>query len=148
MRVQYPIPPSSYPGQEAPCNSYFDAHRSRAHLLQAPELQLHPRTSNVTGLEGAGDAVEDPSSDEERATTDDETDAEATSAEKPWCPPIPDTPDDSTEKRDRWSRGQVGNHDEWFSTAGEYLLPARRTSGLVATGEIDHLVDFHTRQVS
>ena len=53
-------------------------------------------------------------------------------------------------KRDRWSRRQVGNHDEWFSTPGEYLLPARqprRTSGLVATGEIDHLVDFHTRQV-
>ena len=47
--------------------------------------------------EGAGDAVEDPFSDEERDTTDDETDAEATSAEEPWCPPIPDTPDDPTE---------------------------------------------------
>ena len=23
----------------------------------------------------------------------------------------------------RWSRRQVGNHDEWFSTAGEYFLP-------------------------
>ena len=76
---------------------YFDAHRSRAHLLQAPELQLHPRTSNVTGPEGPGDAVADPSSDEERDTTDDETDAEATSAEEPWCSPIPDTPDDPTE---------------------------------------------------
>ena len=32
----------------------------------------------------------------------------------------------------------------------KYFLPARqprRTSGLVATGEIDHPVDFHTRQV-
>ena len=117
---------------------YFDAHRLRAHLLQAPELQLHPRTSNVTGPEGAGDAVEDPSSDEERDTTDAETDAEATSAE-PWCPLIPDTPDDPTENEIAWSRRQVGNHDEWFSTAGEYFLPARqprRTSGLVATGEI------------
>ena len=47
--------------------------------------------------EGAGDAVEDPFSDEERDTTDDETDAEATSAEEPWCPPVPDTPDDPTE---------------------------------------------------
>ena len=28
---------------------YFDTHRLRAYLLQAPELQLHPRTSNVTG---------------------------------------------------------------------------------------------------
>ena len=76
---------------------YFDAHRLRAHLLQAPELQLHPRTSNITGPEGAGDAVEDPSSDEERDTTDAETDAEATLAEESWCPPIPDTPDDPTE---------------------------------------------------
>ena len=42
-----------------PCIHYFDAHRLRAHLLQASEIQLHPRTSNVTGPEGAGDAVED-----------------------------------------------------------------------------------------
>ena len=28
---------------------YFDAHRLRAHLLQASELQLNPRTSNITG---------------------------------------------------------------------------------------------------
>ena len=54
---------------------YFDDHQLRAHLQQAPELQLHPRTSNVTGSEGAGDAVEDPFSDEERDTTDDQTDA-------------------------------------------------------------------------
>ena len=39
----------------------------------------------------------DPSSDEERDTTDAETDAEATLAEESWCPPIPDTPDDPTE---------------------------------------------------
>ena len=63
---------------------------------QASELQLHPRTSNITGPEGAGDAVEDFSSDEERDTTDAETDAEA-EAEESWCPPIPDTPDDPTE---------------------------------------------------
>ena len=54
---------------------YFDAHRLRAHLLQAQELQLHPCASNLTGPEGAGDTVEDPSSDEERDTTDAETDA-------------------------------------------------------------------------
>ena len=76
---------------------YFDAHRLRAHLLQASELQLNPRTSNITGPEGAGDAMEDPSSDEERDTTDAETDAEATLAEESWCPPTPDTPDDPTE---------------------------------------------------
>ena len=75
---------------------YFDAHRLRAHLLQAQELQLHPRASNLAGPEGAGDTVEDPSSDEERDTTDAETDAE-TAAEEAWCPPMPDAPDDPTE---------------------------------------------------
>ena len=92
---------SSPLGQKAPCTSgihYFDAHRLRAHLLQASKLQLNPRTSNITGPEGgAGDAVEYPSSEEERDTTDAETDAEATLDEESWCPPIPDTPDDSTE---------------------------------------------------
>ena len=41
----------------------------RAHRLQAPELQLHPRTGNITGPEGAGDGVEDFSLEEERDTT-------------------------------------------------------------------------------
>ena len=79
-----------------PVIHYFDARRLRAHLLQAPELQLHPRASNLVGPDGAGDAVEDPLSDEERDTTDAETDAE-TAAEEAWCPPMPDAPDDPTE---------------------------------------------------
>ena len=37
-------------------------------------------------------------SDEERDTTDAETDAEA-EAEESWCPPIPDTPDDPLKAR-------------------------------------------------
>ena len=75
---------------------YFDAHRLRAHLLQAQELQPHPRASNLVGPDGAGDAVEDPSCDEERDTTDAGTDAD-TAAEEAWCPPMPDAPDDPTE---------------------------------------------------
>ena len=82
---------------------FFDAHRLQPQLLQAPALQLPLRTSNLAGPEGAGEAVEDPSSDEERATTDRETDVEKVledadlPPEKPWCPPIPDAPDDPTE---------------------------------------------------
>ena len=38
-------------------------------------------SNNITGPEGAGDAVEDFSSDEERDTTDAETDAEAEAEE-------------------------------------------------------------------
>ena len=47
----------------------FDAHRLDTLLLNAPELQLHPRAEP----EGVGDAVDDPSSDEELSTTDGDT---------------------------------------------------------------------------
>ena len=82
---------------------YFDAHRLQPQLLQAPALQIHLRASHLAGPEGAGEAVEDPSSDEERATTDGESEVEAAAEEadlppeEPWCPPIPDAPDDPTE---------------------------------------------------
>ena len=82
---------------------YFDAHRPQPQLLQAPALQIHLRASHLAGPEGAGETVEDPSSDEERATTDGESKVEAEAEEadlppeEPWCPPIPDAPDDPTE---------------------------------------------------
>ena len=69
---------------------FFHAHRLQPQLLQAPALQLPLCTSNVAGPEGAGEAVEDPSSDEERATTDGETDVEEVledadlPPEEPW----------------------------------------------------------------
>lgn len=78
---------------------YFDAHRLQAQLLNAPELQLHPRAGNLPGPEGAGDAVNDISSEEEPPTSDEEdVDAEVSSDEEPWCPPIPDPPADPTEE--------------------------------------------------
>ena len=55
---------------------YFDAHRLQPLLLQAPALQVHLRASPLVGPEGAGETVEDPSSDEERATTDGESEVE------------------------------------------------------------------------
>ena len=125
---------------------YFDAHRLRAHLLQASELQLNPRTSNITGPEGAGDAVEDLSSDEERDTR-----MLRPMLKRLWRKSLGvrlSRTRQMTRKRDRRSRQQAGNHDEWVSTAGEYFLPARqprRPSGFVVAGEIDYLVDFHPR---
>ena len=89
---------------------YFDAHRLQPQLLRAPELQLHPRASNLIGPDGAGDAVEDPSLDEERVTTDGEIDGEESTDEEPWCPPNPNTPDDPTEMER--CRRQAGNDDE------------------------------------
>ena len=83
---------------------YFDAHRLQPLLLQAPALQVHMRESPLVGPEGAGETVDDPSSDEEQATTASETEAEsedddeATPPEEPWCPPIPPAMDDPTEQ--------------------------------------------------
>ena len=52
---------------------YFDAHRLQPLLLQAPALQVHMRESPLVGPEGAGETVDDPSSEEEQATTESET---------------------------------------------------------------------------
>ena len=58
-------------------------------------MQIHLRASPLAGPEGAGETVEDPSSDEERATTDGESEVEAEAEEadlppeEPWCPPNP-----------------------------------------------------------
>ena len=87
-----------------PSIHYFDAHRLQPLLLQAPALQIHMRESSLVGPEGAGEQVDDPSSDEEQATTASETEAEsenddeATPPEEPWCPPIPPAMDDPTEQ--------------------------------------------------
>ena len=70
-------------------------------LLQDPALQGHLRASPLMGPEGAGETVEDPSSEEERATTEGESEEEEAdeadlSPEEPWCPPIPNALDDPT----------------------------------------------------
>jgi len=61
------------------------------------------RESPLVGPEGAGETVDDPSSEEERATTDGESDIEEEADEadippkEPWRPPIPPALDDPTE---------------------------------------------------
>ena len=82
---------------------YFDAHRLQPLLLQDPTLQVHMRESPLIGPEGAGEAVDDPSSEEERSSTEGESEVEEvadeadTPPEEPWCPPIPPAVDDPTE---------------------------------------------------
>ena len=82
---------------------YFDAHQLQPLLLQASALQIHLRASPLAGPEEADETVEDLSSDEERATTDGESEVEVEAEEadlppeEPWCPPIPDALDDPTE---------------------------------------------------
>ena len=128
---------------------YFDAHRLRAHLLQAQELQLHPRASNLAGPDGAGDTVEDPSSDEERDTTDAETDAE-TAAEEAWCPPMPDAPDDPTEseiagaadKLETMLRGSHPSVNIFFQPDNLGALPA-----LWLQAKLQYLANFHPREI-
>ena len=76
---------------------YFDAHRLQPLLLQAPALQIHMRESSLVGPEGAGEQVDDPSSDEEQATTASETEAESENDDEA-TPPIPPAMDDPTEQ--------------------------------------------------
>ena len=46
---------------------YFDAHRLQPLLLDALEHQLDPPSMKLASPDGADDAVNDPSSDEEAA---------------------------------------------------------------------------------
>ena len=79
--------------------------------------------------EWAGETVEDPSSDEERATSDGDTDVEELledadlPPEKPWCPPIPDAPDDPTEMEIAGAADKLETMMR-LSTSGQYFLPA------------------------
>ena len=113
---------------------FFDAHRLEPQLLEAPELQIHPRADNLSGLDGAGDAVEDPSSEEEFSTTDEKADdLEVSSDEEPWCPPIPDQPADPTEeelagaaeKLDTMFVQMQAKSSIFFTPASLGALPAR-----------------------
>ena len=76
----------------------------------------------------------DPSLDEERDTTDAETDSEATLAEESWCPPIPDTPDDPTENEITGATNKLetmmnGSQPQaiFFRPTPSWLSPGRST---------------------
>ena len=55
----------------------------------------HAGSMKLASPEGAGDTVDDLSSDEEAASTDDESDPEDPTVA--WCPPIPDAAEDPSE---------------------------------------------------
>ena len=74
---------------------YFDAHRLQPDLLDTLDRQIDPESMKLASPEGAGDTVSDPSSDEEAASTDDESDPEDPTVA--WCPPIPDAAEDPSE---------------------------------------------------
>ena len=74
---------------------YFDAHRLQPDLLNTLDRRIDPGSMNFASPEGAGDTVNDPSSDEEAASTDDESDPEDPTVA--WCPPIPDAAEDPSE---------------------------------------------------
>ena len=57
------------------------------------------RAGNFPEPEGAGDGVDDPSSDEELSTTDGEdTSDDDDSFDSKWCPPNPNAQDDPNEE--------------------------------------------------
>ena len=109
----------------------------------------------MAGPEGAGETVEDPSSDEERATTDGESEVEAEAEEadlppeEPWCPPIPDAPDDPTEM-------EIAGTADKLATMMNSSQPQATSSSNLTTWVLSHtcscrlnlhLFDVHTRQV-
>ena len=59
------------------------------------DRRIDPESMNFASPEGAGDTVNDPSSDEEAASTDDESDPEDPTVA--WCPPVPDAAEDPSE---------------------------------------------------
>ena len=74
---------------------YFDAHRLQPDLLATLDRQFDPESMKLASPEGAGDTVNDLSSDEEAASTDDDSDPEDPTVA--WCPPIPDAAEDPSE---------------------------------------------------
>ena len=74
---------------------YFDAHRLQPELLDTLNRQFDPGSMKLASPEGAGDTVNDPSTDEEAASTDGESDPEDPTVA--WCPPIPDAAEDPSE---------------------------------------------------
>ena len=74
---------------------YFDAHRLQPELLATLDRQFDPGTMKLASPEGARDTVSDPSSDEEAASTDGESDPEDPTIS--WCPPIPEAAEDPSE---------------------------------------------------
>ena len=134
---------------------YFDAHRLQPQLLQAPALQIHLRASHLVGPEGTGEAVEDPSSDEERSTTDVESEVEAAAEdadhppEEPWCPPIPDAPDDPTVMEIAGAADKLETMINVLNLR-QHLLPTEQpwcSTIPVASSQTYHFFDVHTRQV-
>ena len=74
---------------------YFDAHRLQPELLATLDRQFDTGTMKLASPEGARDTVSDPSSDEEAASTDGESDPEDPTIS--WCPPIPEAAEDPSE---------------------------------------------------
>ena len=67
---------------------YFDAHRLEPQLLEAPELQVNPRAENISGPEGADEAVDDPESEDEASLIGDDDGAVVSpDDDQPGAPP-------------------------------------------------------------
>ena len=147
----WPQQTSPQPLLAIPGIHFFDAHRLQPQLLQAPALQLPLCTSNVAGPEDWWDA----SSDEERATTDGETDVEEVledadlPPEEPWFPPIPDAPDDPTEI-------EIAGAADKLETMMRSSQPQTNVSSsqttwcsafIMAPSQAHHLANFYTREV-
>ena len=70
---------------------FFDAHRLEPSLLPARDLQLKARETTAPGLTGAEEEVDDPDTEAEVSSSEEEYDTAPNPDDgEPWCPPIPE----------------------------------------------------------
>ena len=80
-------------------NHFFDAHRLEPSLLSARDLQLKTREMTAPGLTGAEEEVDDPDTEAEVSSSEEEYDTAPNPADgEPWCLPIPEELADPTEE--------------------------------------------------
>ena len=78
---------------------FFDAHRLEPSLLSARDLQLNSRETTAPGLTGAEEEVDDPDTEPEVSSSEEEYDTAPNPDDgEPWCPPIPEELADPTEE--------------------------------------------------
>ena len=108
------------------------------------DRQFDPGSMKLASPEGAGDTVNDPSTDEEAASTDGKSDPEDPTVA--WCPPIPDAAEDSSEDE----IASAADHDLQCPTQRKPVLHTRKpwsSPTVVATGKIDVVSDCHPRKL-
>jgi len=116
--------------------------------LDTLDRQIDPGSMKLASPEGAGDTVNDPSADEEAASTDGESDPEDPTVA--WCPPIPEAAEDPSEDEIVSAADKLAILISNIQPNGNPFLHTREpwsSPTVMATGKIDVVFDGHPRKV-